>query len=333
MGNHAGDDEDAHGSAHDEHANHAADEGGNKAENNGGGGIREEHGAVDGGNGAGDELVRDALEGRHEVGKNHADAVVDDGDADGEGERAGQCVDDEVIATGELVNHSRIGNPSDNAREQVEERHGQTGGDGGVTQEGKALGNLNLLGAVLLSILLEDAAHGSGDVVREGAKVTHSDLVAIGDLLGEVLANGRKHGAHEAEEQATGDDQGNVRETRGLKHGGEQAGHEEAVVTGEEDVLKLGEAGNQDVDHVAKNQDDHGLDAKNRLRHGDDDLVVGDNALDVEAGLDEGAERGKVGLNEAGARRKHEVAKDGLEGTGHDLVGGTLECNKAHKRE
>ena len=51
------------------------------------------------------------------------------------------------------------------------------------------------------------------------------------------------------------------------------------------------------------------------------------------AGLDEGAERGKVGLNESGTRREHEVAEDGLQGAGHDLVGGTLECHKAHKRE
>ena len=158
MGNHAGNDEDAHGGTHDEHANHTANEGGNKAEDNGRGGIREEHGAVDGGNGTGDELVRDALEGGNEVSKDHTNAVVDDSDANGEGQRAGQSIDDEVIATSKLVDHGGIGNPSDNAGEQVEERHGQASGDGGVAQEGQALGNLDLLGAVLLSILLEDAA-------------------------------------------------------------------------------------------------------------------------------------------------------------------------------
>ena len=77
-------------------------------------------------------------------------------------------------------------------------------------------------------------------------------------LIVEVLANGGEHGAHEAEEQAARDDQGNIGEARGLEHGGEQAGHEEAVVAGEEDVLKLGEAGDQDVDHVAENQDRRG---------------------------------------------------------------------------
>ena len=67
--NHARDDEDAQGSAHDEHTDHATDKGSDKAEDDGGGSIGEEDGAVDGGDGTGDQLVGDALESRDQVGK------------------------------------------------------------------------------------------------------------------------------------------------------------------------------------------------------------------------------------------------------------------------
>lgn len=101
----------------------------------------------------------------------------------------------------------------------------------------------------------------------------------------------------------------------------------------QEDVLKLGEAGDDDVHDVAENQDHHGLNAEDALGHRNDDLVVGHDAGDVETGLDEGTQRSKVLLNNSGAGRQHDVAKDRLQGACHHLVGGTLKSDKAHKSE
>ena len=110
MGNHTRDDEDAQGSAHDEHTDHATDKGSDKAEDDGGGSIGEEDGAVDGRDGARDQLVGDALESRDQVGKDHADAVIDDGDTDGEGQSTGQGVNNHVVAASGLSNNRRICN-------------------------------------------------------------------------------------------------------------------------------------------------------------------------------------------------------------------------------
>lgn len=99
----------------------------------------------------------------------------------------------------------------------------------------------------------------------------------------------------------------------------------------QEDVLKLGKAGNDNVHDVAENQDHHGLNAKDTLSHRNDDLVVGHDAGDVETGLDEGTQRSKVVLNNSGAGRQHDVTKNGLQGSRHHLVGRALKRDKAHK--
>ena len=99
----------------------------------------------------------------------------------------------------------------------------------------------------------------------------------------------------------------------------------------QEDVLKLGKAGNDNVHDIAENQDHHGLNAEDALSHRNDDLVVGHDAGDVETGLDEGTQRSKVLLNNSGAGRQHDVTKNGLQGARHHLVGRTLKRDKAHK--
>lgn len=167
VGNHARDDEDAQGSAHDEHTDHATDKGSDKAEDDGGGSIREEDGAVDGGDGTGDQLVGDALESRDQVGENHTDAVVDDSDTDGEGQGTSQGIDDHIVAASGLGNDRRICDVSGKSGNQVEESHGKSRGDSGVAQEGKLLGNLDLLGAVLLGVLSKKRTDCSGDVIGE----------------------------------------------------------------------------------------------------------------------------------------------------------------------
>lgn len=103
VGNHARNDEDAQGSAHDEHTDHATDKGSDKAEDDGGGSIGEEDSAVDGGDGTGDQLVGDALESRDQVGKDHTNAVVDDSDTDGEGQGTSQGIDNYIVAAAVLV--------------------------------------------------------------------------------------------------------------------------------------------------------------------------------------------------------------------------------------
>lgn len=165
--NHARDDEDAQGSAHDEHTDHATDKGSDKAEDDGGGSIGEEDGAVDGGDGTGDQLVGDALESRDQVGKDHTNAVIDDGDTNGKGQGTGQGIDNHVVAASGLGNDRRICDVSGESGNQVEEGHGKSRGDGSVAQEGELLGNLDLLGAVLLGVLSKKRTDCSGDVIGE----------------------------------------------------------------------------------------------------------------------------------------------------------------------
>lgn len=187
------------------------------------GAVGEEDGAVDGGDGTGDQLVGDALEGRDQVGENHADAVVDDGDADGEGQSTGQGVNNHVVAASSLSNNRRICDVSGKSSHQVEEGHGKSRGDGGVAQEGILLGNLDLLCAVLLGVLSKQRTDCSGDIVGKRAEVTHGDLVAIGNLLGETLADGGKHGAHEAQEHTAHNDKLDILEARCLQNSRQQA--------------------------------------------------------------------------------------------------------------
>ena len=161
--------------------------------------------------------------------------------------------------------------------------------------------------------------------------MAHGDFIAIGNLLGETLTNGGKHSAHEAQEHAAHDDKLDILEARCLQNGRQQAGHKHAVMARQEDVLKLGKTGNDNVHDVAENQDHHGLNAEDALSHRNDDLVVGHDAGDVETGLDEGTQRSKVLLNNSSAGRQHDVTKNGLQGSRHHLVGRALERNKAHK--
>ena len=163
--------------------------------------------------------------------------------------------------------------------------------------------------------------------------MTHGDLVAIRNLLGETLADGGKHGAHEAQEHTAHNDKLDILEARCLQNSRQQASHEHAVMARQEDVLKLGKASNDNVHDVAENQNHHGLNAKDALSHRNDDLVVGHDAGDVETSLDERAKRSKVLLNNSGASGQHDVAKDRLQGARHHLVGGTLKRDKADKSE
>lgn len=161
--------------------------------------------------------------------------------------------------------------------------------------------------------------------------MAHGDFIAIGNLLGETLTNSGKHSAHETQEHATHDDKLDILEARCLQNGRQQAGHKHAVMARQEDVLKLGKAGNDNVHDIAENQDHHGLNAEDALSHRNDDLVVWHDAGDVETGLDEGTQRSKVLLNNSGAGRQHDVTKNGLQGARHHLVGRTLKRDKAHK--
>lgn len=69
----------------------------------------------------------------------------------------------------------RIGNPSDNAGEQVKNAMVRPVEMVVSRRKDRLSGTSIFLGAVLSASLLEDAAHRSGDVVREGAKVAHGD--------------------------------------------------------------------------------------------------------------------------------------------------------------
>ena len=215
VGHDSGDDEIARNGS-DEHADERTDGSEDEAHDDGVGGIREEDGAIEGGLGARNEPLRDALEGGDDVIEQLPNAHHQDIEADDEGAALQERLD-EIVDIGahveRLTNCSRLVRPSDNGRYKVEDDHYQEDRDVRVVQEVEALGNLEVLSRILL--LTDQLGDTGRNHVSDGAEVTQGNVIGAGDLAYDGLSDSR----HEGREAASHD--------RGEKNQGEAPEAEE----------------------------------------------------------------------------------------------------------
>ena len=252
----------------DEHADDGADGGEDAAEDDAVRSIGEQHGAVQSGLGARDELHRDALEGRHDVVEELTDAHHQDVEADDEGAALEEGLDNEVEAGRETKvscnGRARLGT-GDCRSNDVERQHDGEDSEVRIVQEVQLLGNLHVLGGV--ARIANELGNTGGNHITNGAEVTKGNVIAASNLANHRLSDCRHEGCKAAANERGEKNQGQTTQAKEPREDNRERGLPKQGLAGQEDVLELGEPSDDQVHNEDAKQDDRNLGAQAKVGH------------------------------------------------------------------
>ena len=133
----------------------------------------------------------------------------------------------------------------------------------------------------------EPLAAPASQSVADVARMAHGDGIAAGDHAHKRLAECRGNREQRAFKQtAEQDGEETIAEASGYEDDGSQAGYIEHSLASQEDVLKLREAGQRDVDQHADEHDHRRYRAIIHQSNGDYGLIARHNTLNTERELE-----------------------------------------------
>ncbi len=111
--------------------------------------------------------------------------------------------------------------------------------------------------------------------------MAESNIIVAGNALHVTLRNRREEGHDQPEDQRPRKDQTYPFKARNREDHPNHARHVERVVSGQEDILQTGKAGDENIGHHTKRHNQRGRGPIFFQRNGNNRFIIGDNALDI----------------------------------------------------